>query len=400
MPKLQPIIRSLSFRLLITIVLAFWLVDFMPARMQQFFYAISLSLKELLLLMMPLIVFSSVFFAFVKIRGHAFLLAVLLLISIVSSNLFSVILAGTVSRWMVFQEVPFQNTIDIQADLLVPLWQFSFPKLISSHNALLLAFILAMFSAQKSILHVAKGTEQCANFFLKKIFLPLLPFFIFGFIIKMVHDHMIGRLLSFYPQAVLAMIGLLASYEILLFCGSVFLARQSPVIVGRNLLPPAIAAFTTMSSAAALPFSIKAAEQNTRNQEIASSVMPLTVNIHMIGDALCIPSMAMLMLALFGYPMPSINQYAVFALSFVITKFSGAGVPGGSILIMIPVLEKTLGFNPEMIALITIFYMIMDPITTSGNVIGNNLFVIYFHKLFQHVAQWVETRREERTAPN
>jgi Na+/H+-dicarboxylate symporter len=77
----------------------------------------------------------------------------------------------------------------------------------------------------------------------------------------------------------------------------------------------------------------------------------------------------------------------IFALTFTITKFSGAGVPGGSVLVMIPVLESCLGFTHEMTALITICYMLIDPIASSGNVIGNNLFVIHFSKFYGFVSK-------------
>ena len=151
--------------------------------------------------------------------------------------------------------------------------------------------------------------------------------------------------------------------------------------IGKNLIAPGITAFSTMSSAAALPLSIKAASKNIEDSNMANIVIPSTVNIHMIGDAICIPLIAMLILTAFGMPAPSLSQYITFAGLFTITKFSGAGVPGGSIFVMIPVLESALGFSGEMTALITIFYMLMDPITTTGNVIGNNLFVIHFDAL-------------------
>ena len=115
--------------------------------------------------------------------------------------------------------------------------------------------------------------------------------------------------------------------------------------------------------------------------------MPATVNIHMIGDSICIPIMAMILLIAFGHPIPTLTEYLIFAMTFVITKFSGAGVPGGSILVMIPVLESCLGFTPEMNALITICYMLLDPICTMGNVLGNNLFVIHFSKFYSLITK-------------
>ncbi|MFV9875563.1 MAG: cation:dicarboxylase symporter family transporter [Rickettsiales endosymbiont of Dermacentor nuttalli] len=52
----------------------------------------------------------------------------------------------------------------------------------------------------------------------------------------------------------------------------------------------------------------------------------------------------------------SFQQIFLFSCYFTLTKFSGAGIPGGTIFIMLPVLEKTLGFTPEMCSIITSIY--------------------------------------------
>jgi Na+/H+-dicarboxylate symporter len=115
--------------------------------------------------------------------------------------------------------------------------------------------------------------------------------------------------------------------------------------------------------------------------------MPTTVNIHMIGDSLCIPILAMMTLSAFNQPMPSFETYLLFAATFTWTKFSGAGLPGGTIFVMIPVLESILHFTPEMSALITLLYILIDPIATTGNVVGNNLFVIHFQKAYRRLVR-------------
>ena len=71
---------------------------------------------------------------------------------------------------------------------------------------------------------------------------------------------------------------------------------------------------------------------------------------------------------------PSLLNYMIFALYFVLAKFSVAAVPGGGILVMLPILEKYLGFNSDMMSLITALYILFDPVITCANVLGNGAF--------------------------
>ena len=79
---------------------------------------------------------------------------------------------------------------------------------------------------------------------------------------------------------------------------------------------------------------------------------------------------------------PSLVEYMVFALYFVIAKFSVAAIPGGGILVMLPILEKHLGFTGEMMSLITSIYILFDPVITFGNVFGNGAFAKAIDRLY------------------
>ena len=389
MHKFFKIMLSQPMRLALTIILAFCLNNYIPLIAKQFFFSISLSLKELLMFMIPFIIFSSVYSAFSKMKGHALTFIALLISCVVLSNLFSVSIAGIFSYFVVFNGETHLHSPKEVVELL-PLWQFSIPKLITNNLVLLISFILASIEApiiNSNVDKFAKKTGKMVDIFLKKIFIPSLPIFIFGFLIKLLTEDIISDVLSINPKAFIFMIVMLLSYLAIIFITAVIFYKKNAMDVLRNILAPAITSFTTMSSAASLPFSIKAAEANTKNKNISDVVMPATVNIHMIGDSICIPILAMIILMSFGHQIPSLYSYMIFALAFVVTKFSGAGVPGGSVLVMIPILESYLGLTSEMSALITICYILLDPITSAGNVVGNNLFVIHFSKLYQFLSK-------------
>jgi Na+/H+-dicarboxylate symporter len=388
MHKTLKLMTSAPMRLVLAFLVAFYGHPFMPLAVKQFFLSISLSLKEILMVMIPFIIFSSVYSAFAKIRGHALLFASTLLICVIVSNFFSVNLAGIFSYFVVFGNPTIHQPLAITG--LEPLWQFTIPKLISNNVVLLISLLLACISnpdITKNIQKVSSQMEKIVDIFLKRLFTPVLPFFIFGFLIKLLTEDIIGDVLAVNPRAFIFMILLLLSYLVVILMAAVIFYKKSAMDILRHILASAITAFTSMSSAAALPFSIKAAEANTGNKNVSDVVIPATVNIHMIGDSICIPILAMILLMAFGHPTPSLSTYLIFAATFTMTKFSGAGVPGGSIMVMIPVLESYLGFTPEMVALITICYMLIDPIATTGNTIGNNLFVIHFNKLYGRISR-------------
>jgi Na+/H+-dicarboxylate symporter len=181
------------------------------------------------------------------------------------------------------------------------------------------------------------------------------------------------------------MCGFLWCYLILWLLVAASFKLRRAVEIFKTTFPAIVTAFSTMSSAAALPFSLEAAEKNTGNKVLADAVMPLTLNFHMVGDTILVPVMAMTVASAFNHPLPSVFDFVMFGLFFVLNKFAGGGVPSGTIMVTIPVLRTYMGFDDAMIAFIVAFYGIIDPIATSGNVSANGFFVIIFQKMRNYV---------------
>jgi Na+/H+-dicarboxylate symporter len=149
----------------------------------------------------------------------------------------------------------------------------------------------------------------------------------------------------------------------------------------KNMMPAAIAGFGSMSSAAAMPLTLLGTEKNSPHSNIARSVIPITVNVHLIGDCFAIPIFAFAVMKSFGVMEPAFMSYLLFACYFVLAKFSVAAVPGGGIIVMLPILEHYLGFDPMMLSLITALYILFDPIITCANVLGNGSFAMLLDRL-------------------
>jgi Na+/H+-dicarboxylate symporter len=213
------------------------------------------------------------------------------------------------------------------------------------------------------------------------ILIPVMPLFIFGSTLKLQHEGMLSDICRNYLQ--ILFIFLVSSYSFVLF-QYFALAKfnfAKFILYIKNISPAVVAAFGAASSAAALPVSLKAAYNNLERKSAADLILPTTVNIHLVGDCFFIPMIAIAVIHSFGVEHPTFFTYLIFSLHFVLAKFAVAAVPGGGVLVMLPVLQQYLGFSSDMLSLVFALYVLFDPFITACNVAGNGAFVILFDKL-------------------
>jgi Na+/H+-dicarboxylate symporter len=188
-----------------------------------------------------------------------------------------------------------------------------------------------------------------------------------------------------YAHVFVITVALLVAYlSFFYFVGSGFQPRKALRSI-QTMLPAGITGFCTMSSAATMPVTLEATEKNLKNPAFADLIIPTTVNNHLLGDALGLPLMGLAILLVNGQSFPALAAYALFAFSFCIAKFSTAGIPGGGVIVLLPVLESHLGLTPEMLTLITTLYVLQDSIFTSTNVMGNGAFAMICERVLGHL---------------
>jgi Na+/H+-dicarboxylate symporter len=209
-----------------------------------------------------------------------------------------------------------------------------------------------------------------------------MPFFIIGTAVKLQHDGILIQIFEHYLPILLIFVTSAYCYILLQYFALDGFNLSKTMTYIRNVFPAMITALGSMSSASALPLSIiKAPEENSEQKSNASVIIPATVNIHLVGDCFFIPMVAIAVMASFNMGVPSMSDYVIFAVHFVLAKFAVAAVSGGGILVMLPILQQYLGFSPEMLALITAIYILFDSLITACNVVGNGAFAILFDKI-------------------
>lgn len=373
--------RKMPFILLSLIIVIGGLSPWIPLEFQSILYAVSLSIKSFIVFVLPCIVFGLLFKTAVHFSNQASKIILLILVAICCSNFLSTMVSYSAGALAYRLDISINFPVEEMA--LLPAWNLSFPKWVGNDQALFAGLTLGIFLGWLKPAWAKKLSEnmQVVVHKLLKVILLTIPFFISGVIVKMNHDRVMTHIFSSY-----SLIFLLVAVAVFAYIACIyFFANQCSLKATfksiQNILPAAIAGFGSMSSAAAMPLTILGAEKNSKNADLARSIIPATVNIHLIGDCFAIPIFAFAVLKGFGVEEPSFFAYLMFAVYFVLAKFSVAAIPGGGILVMIPVLESYLGFNAEMLSLITALYILFDPVITGANVLGNGAFAMVVEKL-------------------
>jgi len=353
-----------------------------PESVQSCLFAIGLSIKSIIMFLLPFVIFGLLFKTAAQLSKGATRIIFCLLAAVCCSNFFSTLISYHVGQVVHHFDLSIALPTDRMG--LQPAWTFALPKWIGNAYAMFGGLILGVgLSLIRPSLarRLASVLDKGVNCILRGFILAM-PLFIAGFAMKLAHDGVIVDIVKDYAQIFLVVGAALFVYiSLIYFIGNRFKIPQALSSI-KNMLPAACAGFGSMSSAAAMPLTIVGAEKNSHQPDIARAVIPATVNVHLIGDCFAIPIFAFAVLKNFGMPQPEFMAYLIFAFYFVMAKFSVAAIPGGGILVMLPILESYLGFNAEMMSLITALYILFDPVITCANVLGNGGFALGFSRLY------------------
>jgi len=131
-----------------------------------------------------------------------------------------------------------------------------------------------------------------------------------------------------------------------------------------------ITAFSTSSSVATLPVTMRCVQDNLGVSERTTSfVLPIGATVNMDGTSLY-QAVAVVALAQFHMVELSLAQQAVIVLTATLASIGAAAIPSAGLVLMIIVLESV-GLNPAWIALIFPIDRILDMCRTVVNVTGD-----------------------------
>ena len=381
-------LRSLPVQLGLIIVGVIFFGSYVPLQAVRFAYTFSLIFKELLGFILPSMVFFFVLAGILSFKRNAPLILAIMLTTIFCSNAIVALLSyGVMTLVSPFITCEL-TTLLPTTDVVEPFFAFSLPSPVSAVHALLAAIIIGIITAYarpnslEKIIYAGKGVIEKI---MQYLFIPVLPLYIVGFLLKIRYEGMLACLMQQYGSAFILIVSLQWLYLLwFYFLAAGFSLSQAMTYI-KNALPSYITAFGTMSSTAAIPVTLKSAYANTGNKELSDVAVPITANVHLLGDSFATPILAMVTMMVFQGAMPGFEQYVGFVTLFCFTMFAASGVPGGGILVMVPILKSQLGFTPEMTSIVMTIYFLLDSFGTGANVMGDGAIIIILNKMLKRL---------------
>ena len=157
---------------------------------------------------------------------------------------------------------------------------------------------------------------------------------------------------------------------LLIYGGAVgALARRSPRRFFREALPAVVFAFSSASSAGALPFSLEAAERLGVLAGVRSFVLPLGATLNMDGTAIYQGVCALFIANAYGIPL-ALPQQLTIILTCTLASVGTAGVPGAGA-VMLGMVLQSVGLPVEGVALVLGIDRVLDMARTAVNVAGD-----------------------------
>ncbi len=148
------------------------------------------------------------------------------------------------------------------------------------------------------------------------------------------------------------------------------ITRLNPYKHIKQMSIPLLTAFSTCSSGAALPLTLKESQEKTGiSNKIASFVLPLGSTVNMNGTALYEGVTAIFIAQAYGIDLTIAEQFIIIITS-VLAAVGSAGIPMAG-LVMIAVVLSVVGLPLEGIGLVLAVQQLADMIRTTVNVYGD-----------------------------
>ena len=377
---------GLPLQLLAVVLFVLFFGDIFSSEMVGYFYTASTVFKELLSVLLPFIIFSFVVSGILSLEHKAPIILSILIACIFVSNVIVAILSYLFVRLALpitqcpegLQALEFERTFQ-------PYISFAIPNVISPKFMLLGSVMLGILLSIKQMPIIEKAIislKGYVEFVLLRLFIPLLPLYVFGYLLEIKHRGILAELLKHYGNAIVLILCLQA-----LFIGSFFILATLSFKKGwqalKNAMPSYLTALSTISSTATIPVTVVCAEKNTGNKSLAEIAVPIMANVHLMGAGINIPILSLATLILFKAAVPSFAHYLTFVFYFCTSMFAVTGIPGAGLIVMIPLLTEYFDFSPIMISVLTALYLLLDALSAATNVMGDGALIIIVNKLLK-----------------
>jgi len=274
--------------------------------------------------------------------------------------------------------------------------EIEMPPIFSVMTALILSFILglgATWGKAATITNLVTELRDIISRIINKLIIPIVPVFIACIFAGIAAKGQLFSTALVFGKMLIIIIILQFVWLLIEYLVAGAISKQNPFTVIKAMIPAYLTAFGTMSSAATMPVSLESAKKVPfMKKEIADFVMPLCSTVHLSGAAMTITISAITVSLLTQGTLPPIGTMITFIILLGVIEVGAVGVPGGSAMAALGILQSTLGFSEAALGLMLTLFMIQDSFGTAANIAGDGAIAMVVNKIFG------KTNSKERSA--
>lgn len=267
-----------------------------------------------------------------------------------------------------------------------PIVAIEFPPFMDIMSALIFAIVIGLAASWGKANIIAKVVEELKGIIdivIKQFIIPVIPFFIFFIFVGIAAEGEVSGAILIFGQMLILIIALQLLWLTIEYSVASIYTKTNPIHAIKTMIPAYFTAMGTMSSAATIPISLRQGIKLPKmNKQIAEFVMPLCANIHSAGAALTLTISAVTVSLITQGSLPEISLMAVFIIVLAVILTGAAGVPGGSVLATLGILQSILGFDEVALGLMLALFMVQDTFGTATNITGDGAIAMIVNKIF------------------
>lgn len=196
------------------------------------------------------------------------------------------------------------------------------------------------------------------------------PIAVFALITEVVATNGSAIVLTLFKLVLVVLLGCLAQVVVVYSIVLKTIGKMSPIKFFKEVLPAQLFSFSTASSAATLPISMKCVQEGLGiSKTVSNFVLNLGSTVNMNGGAIYQATCAIFISQIYGVEL-SIPQLVIIVFTSALASIGAAAIPG-TVIVMMTMVLSAVGLPLEAIALIAGVDRILDMMTTPVNVTGD-----------------------------
>ena len=365
---------NLPLKLLVGIIVGIIAGLFLPESAMTVVVTLKYVLNQVIMFCVPLIVIGFIAPSITKMGSNATrMLGVAIVIAYVSTVLAT--LMSMVAGYVLPPHLPIATSMEDLKKLPDVAFELNIPQIMPVMSALVFSVLVglaAVWTKAKTIIDVLDEFQNIVLSIVKKVVIPILPFFIALTFCGLAYD---GTITKQFPVFLLAIVIVMAGHYIwlaVLYGAAGAYSGRSAIEVIKHYGPAYLTAVGTMSSAATLAVALDGARKSkSLRPDMVEFGIPLFANIHLCGSALTETFFVMIVSKVLYGKLPSVGSMILFILLLGIFAIGAPGVPGGTVMASLGLIVGVLEFTGDGTGLMLAIFALQDSFGTACNVTGD-----------------------------